>query len=147
MTQPELENLVRSGLLINEPPGREEFEGLLRSADARLSDAMNEHNSVDSRFDLAYNAAHALALAALRWHGYRPDRKRYIVFQVLEHTLNVERPTWLLLGKCHDHRNRTEYGGLAPVDTHLLAGLLAAGRELLKRVRALPLPPEPGAGA
>jgi hypothetical protein len=142
--QRELENLVRSGLLIEEPPGREEFEGLLRSAEARLADAVNPANSVDSRFDLAYNAAHALALAALRWHGYRPDRKRYIVFQALEHTLNVENPTWRLLGKVHDHRNQTEYGGLAPIDTHLLEGLLAAGQDLLKRVRALPLPPDPG---
>lgn len=144
MPQRELENLVRSGLLNQEPPGREEFEGLLRSAEARLTDAMNPANSVDSRFDLAYNAAHGLALAALRWHGYRPDRKRYIVFQVLEHTLNVEKPTWRLLGKCHDHRNQTEYGGLAPIDTRLLEGLLDAGMDLLKRVRALALPPEPG---
>ena len=144
MPQRELDNLVRSGLLLHEPPSREEFEGLLRSAEARLTDATNEENSIDSRFDLAYNAAHALALAALRWHGYRPDRKRYIVFQVLEHTLNVEKPTWRLLGKCHDHRNQTEYGGVAPVDTRLLEGLLAAGQDLLERVRALPLPPEPG---
>lgn len=33
-------------------------------------------------FDLAYSAAHALCLAALRHHGFRPS-KRYIVFQVL----------------------------------------------------------------
>ena len=31
---------------------------------------------MDSRFDLAYSAAHALCLAALRHHGYRPS-KRY----------------------------------------------------------------------
>jgi hypothetical protein len=43
---------------------------------------------MESRFDLAYNAAHALCLAALRWHGYRPTN-RYIVFQGLPHTLGL----------------------------------------------------------
>ena len=37
---------------------------------------------------LVYNAAHALCLAALRWHGYRSGN-RYIVFQLLPHTLKV----------------------------------------------------------
>jgi len=46
MTSPELENLVRSG-----------------------------HLSLEGRFDLAYNAAHALALAALRHRGYRSDNR------------------------------------------------------------------------
>jgi hypothetical protein len=54
----------------------------VRSGLARLKDAENEANSLDSRFDLAYSAAHALCLAALRHHGFRPS-KRYIVFQVL----------------------------------------------------------------
>lgn len=45
-----------------------------------LKDAENEANSPDSRFDLAYSAAHALCLAALQHHGFRPS-KRYIVFK------------------------------------------------------------------
>jgi hypothetical protein len=69
-------------------PGAEEFAGLKRSGLVRLKDAENPANALESRFDLAYNAAHALSLAALRWHGYRPS-KRYIVFQVLPHTLCV----------------------------------------------------------
>ena len=56
----------------------------------RLRDAGNPANGLESRFDLAYNAAHGLCLAALRWHGYRPAN-RYIVFQVLPHTLWVQR--------------------------------------------------------
>lgn len=43
----------------------------------------------ESRFDLAYNAAHSFALAALRYHGYRTD-KRFVVFQVLPCTLNID---------------------------------------------------------
>lgn len=69
-----------------EPSDAKEFEGLKRSGVARLKDASNSMLSLEGRFDLAYNAAHALCLAALRWHGYRPAN-RYIVFQVLPHTL------------------------------------------------------------
>ena len=82
-----LENLSGPGkVLAAEPSDAKEFAGLKRSGLVRLKDAENAANSLESRFDLAYNAAYALALAALRWHGYRPS-KRYIVFQVLPHTL------------------------------------------------------------
>jgi hypothetical protein len=75
MTSAELENLVRIGQLKREPPGSAEIEGLMRSAAARLTDAAKPSLSIESRFDLAYNAAHALCLAALRWHGYRPANR------------------------------------------------------------------------
>ena len=74
MPSPELERLAAIGKLKQEPPVRSEFEGLVRSGAARLVDAENEALSVESRFDLAYGAAHALALAALRWHGFRSTR-------------------------------------------------------------------------
>ena len=137
----ELDRLVATRDLQLERPSRPEFEGLPRSAEARLPDAESALNSMDSRFDLAYNAAHALALAALRWHGYRPV-KRYIVFPALAHTVDLPRASWRLLAKCHEQRNRTEYEGLAPIEEALLGGLLEVLRELLLRVRALPLPAE-----
>ena len=57
----------------------------MQAAAERLVDAENSSLSYASRFDLAYNAAHGLALAALRACGYRTD-KRYLVFQCLIHT-------------------------------------------------------------
>jgi hypothetical protein len=129
-----LEALAETGMLKREPPIREELEGLIRSASMRLHDAQQTTNSRESRFDLAYNAAHALALAALRFHGYRAE-KRYIVFQVLPHTLGVDTATWRLLDRCHRERNATEYEGVSEVDEKLLAGLLEAASELLKRVQ------------
>lgn len=51
--------------LQKEPPDAKEFAGLKRSGMARLSDAANTANSLEGRFDLAYNAAHALGLAVL----------------------------------------------------------------------------------
>jgi hypothetical protein len=131
-----LERLASTGLLKHEPPGREEIAGLIHTAEVRLKDARKTTNASESRFDLAYNAAHAFALAALRIHGYRTD-KRYIVFQALPHTLAVDTPTWRLLDRCHRERNATEYGGIASVDEKLLTGLIEAALDLRARVRAL----------
>jgi hypothetical protein len=137
MTQSEpLEKLASTGLLKHEAPGREEIVGLLYTAAVRLEDARKTTNAPESRFDLAYNAAHAFALAALRIHGYRAD-KRYIVFQALPHTLGVDTPTWRLLDRCHRERNATEYEGITSVDGKLLDGLIEAALDLLSRVRAL----------
>jgi len=95
-----LENLVRSGGLKAEPPDRKECTGLLRSAIDRLNDAHNPALSFASRFDLAYNAAHALAPTALRLQGYRSD-KRYLVFQCLVHTLDAGKAQVRLFALCH----------------------------------------------
>jgi hypothetical protein len=58
-----LENLVRTGDLVPEAPYEPDLQRLLASARARLSDAERTDITFDSRFDLAYNAAHALAQA------------------------------------------------------------------------------------
>jgi hypothetical protein len=98
MTSP-FENLSGPGKpLVAEPPDDAEIAGLLRSGKARLADARNQMLALESRFDLAYNAAHALCLAALRRHGYRA-RRRYIVFQVLPHTLGLGPEVWRVFAK------------------------------------------------
>ena len=66
-----LENLVKIDKLNLEPPDQVEFNGMVSTASTKLKDVKLEGLSVDSQFSLAYSAAHALALAALRWHGYR----------------------------------------------------------------------------
>ena len=104
MTSP-LERLAApGGALVAEPVDVNEWDGLLRSGLARLGDAANEVLSPESRFDLAYNAAHALCLAALRRTGYRA-RHRYIVFQTLPHTLGLGPEVWRVLDKAHQQRN------------------------------------------
>jgi hypothetical protein len=80
-----LDNLVKIKELNREPPNQVEFDGMVLAATTKLQDVKLQGLSSDSQFSLAYGAAHALALAALRWHGYRSD-KRYIVFQCLQHT-------------------------------------------------------------
>ena len=137
MSSDNLENLFKTGSLKSEPASEGEFNGLLRSGKARLADSANASLAVESRFDLAYNASHALALAALRWHGYRSDN-RYIVFQCLEHTLQLKPETWRVLALCHQRRNMAEYEGHLEVGDQLLAELIAAARLLQKKVEALP---------
>jgi hypothetical protein len=109
----------------------------MRTASVRLRDAGNPDNALESRFDLAYNAAHGLCLAALRWHGYRPAN-RYIVFQLLPHTLGMGPEVWRVLAKCHEVRNRAEYEGCLDVEERLLDDLVAACRKVAEAVAALP---------
>ena len=133
-----LENLLRSGGLKAEPPDRKECDGLMRSAVDRLKDAQTASLSFSSRFDLAYNAAHAIALTALRMCGYRSD-KRYLVFQCLIHTVEASKVQVRLFALCHERRNLAEYEGYMDEDEALLGELLAGTEQLLKRVQALEL--------
>ncbi|MGD2083095.1 MAG: hypothetical protein PVF91_09025 [Chromatiales bacterium] len=139
MTSPQLENLVRIGALKPEPYDRKEFENLVRSGRVRLRDAHNAALSGESRFDLAYNAAHALALAALRSRGYRTD-KRYFVFQCLPHTLGLGPEIWRVLALCHERRNKIEYEGLYDIEEQLITDLITAADRLLVAVEQLESP-------
>src|ERR1700749_359908 len=103
-----LDNLVKTGNLKKEPFNEVEFSGLLNSGKKRLADAKISTLSHESRFDLGYNAAHALSLAALRWNGYRSNN-RYLVFQTLPYTFNIGPEVWRVLAKCHECRNLAEY--------------------------------------
>lgn len=137
MTDPGLENLARIGKLAAEPASAPEIAGLLRSGRERLKDARNEALAFSSRFDLAYNAAHALSLAALRWRGYRSDN-RYLVFQALPHTLGVPAPVWRVLAKAHEVRNAAEYEGSLDADLALLNSLIDATEKISVAVGVLP---------
>ncbi|MEX2149674.1 MAG: hypothetical protein WD793_05640 [Steroidobacteraceae bacterium] len=124
------ENLCGPGRPLKaEPPDEAEITGLLRSAQARLTDAAREDLSLDSRFDLAYGAAHALPVAALRRCGYRATQ-RYIVFQLLPHTLRLGPEVWRVLSRCHELRNLAEYEGELRVTPELLEELMAICRKL-----------------
>jgi hypothetical protein len=121
-----LENLAGPGqALRKEPPDAREFARLRQAGLRRLADAQNSANALESQFDLAYSAGHALSLAALRRAGYRATN-RYIVFQTLPHTLGVGPDVWRVLDKCHGLRNRGDYEGDLDVDERLVADLIHA---------------------
>ena len=132
----QLENLVRIGQLKAEPAAQVELDGLLRSGRARITDAENTQLSIESRFDLAYNAAHAFSLAALRLHGYRSEN-RFLVFQSLQHTLGLPPAKWRVLDLAHKKRNLIEYEGAAEIDASLLEAIIRIAREIEAALVAL----------
>jgi len=113
-----------------------EFDGMVNSAKRRLQDAQVKGLSEDGQFSLAYGASHALALAAMRWHGYRSDN-RYLVFQCLEQTIGLENAKWRVLDKCHKQRNLAEYEGHLEITPQLLQELIEVSKELLTLVETL----------
>ena len=131
MSKAELDNLVvKVGSLKAEAYEKTEYDGLVRSAQKRLSDARNDALAPESRFDLAYNAAHSLALAALRYNGYRPNKNRHVVFLALVHTTDLTQSDVRVLSKSHDNRNLAEYEGESDVNPKLLTNLINIATKL-----------------
>ena len=141
-----LRNLAEAGHLKAEPTSARELGGLLESAAQLLKDARNPQNSETTRFSVAYQAAHALALAALRACDYRPAQglgHRAIVFQSLAHTIGAPTDLWLPIDKAHKKRNALEYDGLVIFSNadvkellRLVEKLEVLVRESLARTRA-----------
>jgi len=108
MSLPELDNLVRVGQLKFEPRNTQEVARMIALAKTRLNDAKLNRLSLEGRFTSIYNAAHAAALAALPWHGYRSEN-RYTVFQCLSHTLGWPALPLARVGRC---ASKTQSGGI-----------------------------------
>ena len=139
MGKQELDNLVKVRKLKAEAALRKEFAGMLESARSRLTDAQNESLNPDSRFDLAYGAAHRLALAALRQQGYRSE-DRITVFQTLVHTLGTDSADIQIFLKARNERNLAEYEGRMEIDERLLAVLIRCTKKLEAEVGKLAPP-------
>ena len=136
MPSTNLDNLVKINQLKNEPGDQTEFDGLIASAKPRLADAKNKSLSLESRFDLTYNAAHSLSLAALRWNGYRSEN-RYMVFQCVQHTLGMSAPKWRILEDAHRKRNNAEYSGIVDIQESVVKALIEVTEEILALVSKL----------
>lgn len=141
MGKPELDNLVRIGNLKVEAASRNEFDGMVKSARRGLADAQNESIETDSQFDLAVEAAHKLALAALRREGYRSEN-RVTVFQALVHTLGTSNADLQVFLKAHNERNLAAYQGRVDISAKVLADLISATKRLETAVGNLPSPAE-----
>ena len=136
MSLPELDNLVRIGQLKAEPRNVQEAQRMLGMARTRLNDAKLTKLSPEGRFTSAYNAAHAAALAALRWHGYRSEN-RYTVFQCLAHTLGWPANRWRVLDAAHQKRNLAEYEGYLDVEESTVTEMCELVQSLIVDVQTL----------
>lgn len=139
MTRKELDNLVQIGELKPASITKLNISNLIQSGLDRLEDAKNGKLSIESRFDLAYNAAHALSLSALWINGYSAN-SRYIVFQCLPHTLNLSNEQWRVLDNAHYIRNLSEYQGSSEFDECLVESVIEVCDEMVPRVSAIHKP-------
>ena len=139
MSLPALDNLVRIGQLKAEPPNAQEVARMLAMAGTRLADARLPALSLEGRFTSAYNAAHAAALAALRWHGYRSEN-RYTVFQCLAHTVNWPPARWRVLDTAHQRRNLNEYEGYLEIEATFVAEVCTLVDQLIQDVQIIVTP-------
>jgi hypothetical protein len=138
MAKKELDNLVRIGKLKAEPPSREEYDGMLAAARTSLADAQKDLDP-DSKFTLAYGAAHRLALAALRREGYRSE-DRISVFQTLVHAVGSSAADVQVFLRAHNERNLAEYQGRVDIDKKLLAEPIRCTKTLEAAVSKLSAP-------
>ena len=133
MAHSQLDNLARINQLKVEEATEEEIQGMLRSGQRSLKDAQRKELSLVSRFILGYSAAHSFALAALKIHGYRSD-SRYLVFQCLQHTVDLPAEQWRILNTAHRKRNLAEYAGITDVDESFFRELIEVTQEVATRV-------------
>ena len=133
MVNAKLNALVKVKALYPESSDIDEIDSLVASGKNRLIDAQNMSLNIESRFDLAYNASHSLALAALRKNGYRSS-KRYLVFQCLEHTLGIPPEQWRVLDTAHKKRNNAEYEGVFDVSEDLVNSVIKVSKEVLSKL-------------
>lgn len=129
-----LDNLVKARQLHRVNPSEGEISNLIRMGLAKLKDASHADISAYTKFDAAYNAAHALALAALWRAGYRSD-SRYLVFQCTQHTLGLEPENWRVLDRAHHKRNLAEYEGDVDVEVPLIEALIRVVEVIAERVQ------------
>lgn len=88
---------------------------MLATARARLSDANQEVNSAETRFDCAYTAIRSIADAGLYVQGYRTSTSKpghhQTSLQCLVHTLGVDPMTVRVLDALRKQRNLSDYDG------------------------------------
>jgi len=136
MAHDELDNLVRIRQLRVGDATESEIRNLIERGLKKLRDSKRVELDPESQFDLVYNAAHALSLAALRFAGYRSEN-RYTVFQCTQHTIDLEPEFWRVLDGAHRDRNIAEYEGDLIVDAQLVAALIRVTDIIAERVQKL----------
>src|SRR5712692_7929629 len=132
-----LRNLERTGALKQETASAAEIRRLLELARGSLTSSGLKNNPLEVRYQVAYSAAHYLALAALRANDYRTAARegyRQLVFQLLPHTAGIDSSVAQGLDRAHRKRNELEYVGAVDVTEAETGSLIAAAQALQKSV-------------
>ncbi|MGQ0547375.1 MAG: hypothetical protein ACT4P3_18920 [Betaproteobacteria bacterium] len=127
------ERWLKEGRLKRQKPARQEIAGLAELADRRLADSRTAGVSAEGRFMLAYNAALALATAALRAEGYRTSSNlpghHAVTLASLAFTIRADAGAVAALDAWRKKRHRTTYDA-AEVSEHELRELIALVEKL-----------------
>lgn len=127
-----LENLVGRGLE-REPSSRAEIERLLDKIATKLADAEVKSVSLETRFDIAYEALLQIGLVALRSHHLRPNSRgghHAIALQSLPLTIGYPREKVRLLDEFRKQRATGLYDGSFSPSERELSELIAATKEI-----------------
>lgn len=133
-----LERLVERRQLIRHRPARDEIERHRKVA-SEFAVAARLPGIPDSvRFSNLYDAAHAVALAALKLAGYRaPDGEgnRQLTLSCVEQTLALRKGTAAAFVEANRLRSLMQYQGMDfDVPDHLLEALDNAVREAIAEI-------------
>jgi hypothetical protein len=115
-------------------PSAKEIAGLLALGDRNLADAGIRGLSAEGRFQFAYNAALAMATAALHAAGYRTSSNvpghHALTLESLAYTIGVAAALVRKLDAYRRKRNRVSYDAPAAVSDKEAADMLALAARL-----------------
>ena len=121
-------------------PSTKEIAGLLALADRNLADAGIRGLSAEGRFQFAYDAALAMATAALHAAGYRTNSNipghHAVTVESLQRTIGVDATLVRKLDAFRRKRNRVSYDAPAAVSAKEAADMLALAAQLRRDVEA-----------
>lgn len=127
-----LENLIGRGLE-HEPSSKPEIQRLLEKIATKLTDSRNQTVSLETRFDIAYEALLQIGLVALRSHHLRPNSRgghHVIALQTLPLTIGYPREKLRLLEEFRKQRAAGLYDGSFTPSESELNELIAVVSEL-----------------
>jgi len=132
-------NLQRIGLLEVVPASPKLRAQMLQAARTRLTDALRTENSLETRFDCAYNTIRTVADAALLAQGHPPFTSKpghhQTTLQCLAQTLDVDQVEIRVLDGLRKQRNLSDYDG-EPVSQALLSECVEQAQRLLALAQA-----------
>jgi hypothetical protein len=131
---------LAKGVLQIHKPSTMEIAGLLALADRNLADAGIRGLSTEGRFQFAYNAALAMATAAMHAAGYRTNSNvsghHALTLESLVYTIRVDAALVRKLDAFRRKRNRVSYDAPAAVSAKEAADMLALAVQLRHDVEA-----------
>jgi hypothetical protein len=117
-----LDSLIGKGLQ-REPADEAEVKRFLTKIVTKLKDAQATSVSLDSRFDIAYEAMLQVGIVALRVHDLRPDSRgghHVLALQTLETTIGFPRTKIRVVDQFRRQRAQGLYdGSFEPTETEV----------------------------